>query len=215
MSFHTIFFDLDGTLCDSKPGIIESMLHALNGFGIRVNPEELDQFIGPPLKETFSHFGFAGKELDAVIALFRERYVAEGQYNLSLFPAIPEMLRDLSAAGKRLVLVTSKVETTAVDILEHTGIRPYFTFAAGADLPKGRIEKTDTLQYACTQIHVTDTAGCVMIGDRKHDVHAAHELGMLCIAVAYGYGSRQELEEAGADTILDSVAALRDRLLTG
>ena len=215
MAFHTVFFDLDGTLCDSKPGIVTSMLHALDAFGIRANPEELDQFIGPPLKYTFSHFGFSGNELDRIIAKCRERYVAEGIFELSLYEGIPDMLRSLNAAGKRLILATAKVESSAEHILEHTGIKPYFSVVAGADLAGGRLEKIDILRYAASRSGITGTAGCVMAGDREHDVHGAHELGMPCIGVTYGYGGRRELEEARADAIVDSVDALRARLLEG
>ena len=215
MPFHTVFFDLDGTLCDSKPGIASSMIYALEAFGIQADPEDLDRFIGPPLKYTFAQYGFSGKDLDAVIVKYRENYAIKGVFELSLYPGIAEMLRDLASAGKRLILATSKLESAAVQILEYTGIKPYFSHVAGADQFGMRLEKVDVLRYAFAQSGIVDSAGCVMVGDREYDIWGARDLGMPCMAVSYGYGARRELEEADADAIVDSVSALRNRLLAG
>ena len=213
MSFHTVFFDLDGTLSDSKPGIIRSFQHALQAFGVKAEPESLEQYIGPPLRESFGKLGFDNDSVDAVIAKFRERYKTKGVYELSLYPGIAEMIEVLHGKGKTLVLATSKAEDSAILIMEHTKLAPKFTAMAGADLVTGRLKKADVLRHACEKAGITDMDGCLMIGDREHDVHGAHALGMPCAAVLYGYGSRKELKEAGPEYLFESVADLRDWLI--
>lgn len=211
--YQTIFFDMDGTLCDSKSGITSSIIHALATYGIHAEPAELEQYIGPPLKYTFSRFGFEGDALAAVIARYRERYTSKGLYELSLYDGVPDMLGALRDAGKRLILATAKVEETAVKIARNTGIAQYFTDFAGADLAAGREEKADILHHALAKAGIAETKGCVMVGDRDHDVRGAHATGMPCVAVLYGYGGRAELEAAGADVFVESVSALCGTLL--
>lgn len=206
---------MDGTLCDSKSGITNSIIYALDAYGIRAEPAELEQYIGPPLKYTFSRFGFEGDALAAVIARYRERYTSKGCYELSLYDGVSDMLVALRDAGKRLILATAKVEETAVAIARRTGIAPYFTEFAGADLTAGREEKADILRYALGKAGIADTKDCVMVGDRDHDVRGAHAAGMPCVAVLYGYGGRAELEAAGADVFVESVPALCGTLLKG
>ena len=129
--------------------------------------------------------------------------------------SVPEMVSALHAAGKKLILATSKQQDSALRILEHFGLAPFFTGVAGADLSCDRLSKAAVLRYACAQNGITAMTGCVMAGDRKHDVHGAHELGMPCVGVLYGYGDRWEMEKAGADAIVPSVDALQEWLLRG
>lgn len=211
--FDTVFFDLDGTLSDSMPGITNSVSWALSQYGIEVSPAALRMFVGPPLRESFQkYFTFNNDNVDEVIRLFRQRYGEKGVYELTLYPGVPEMLDRLERAGKRLIVASSKEEDYVRQILDDTGIARHFSFIAGADLETARLSKGEVLRHACAGAIVTDMRRSVMVGDREHDVYGAHETGMRCAAVLYGYGSRKELDAAGADFFFSSVTELADWL---
>ncbi|MCC8193675.1 MAG: HAD hydrolase-like protein [Deltaproteobacteria bacterium] len=213
MGQHTIFFDLDGTLIDSKPGVTKSFSRALRDFGIDASPDSLQKVIGPPLGDSFRSFGLQDDTVNDAVAQFTRYYKADGIFDLSVYEGVPEMLQTLRGAGKRLFLATSKQEDSAIRILEHFGLAPCFAGITGASTALNRLTKTDVLRCACERYGVDAGAGCVMAGDREHDVHGAHDVGMPCIGVLYGYGTRRELEEAGADALAPSVADLETRLL--
>ena len=214
MLFSRIFFDMDGTLVDSKPGIINSVVSALRDFGIQAAPEKLTKVVGPPLRYSFmTFFGFTEENVDQVIKVYRSYYSATGVFENSLYPGVVAMLEELDRAGKEIILATSKEEDYARQILNNYHMTQLFSFVGGADLASGRLSKAEVLRHICTAHKVTDMEPCVMVGDREHDVHGAHELGMQCAAVLYGYGSEQELRQAGAEYVLPSVSELKRWLL--
>ena len=126
---------------------------------------------------------------------------------------VPEMLAALTAAGKRLVLATSKPEVFARRILEHFSLASYFTYIAGANMDETRTRKADVVAYALESAGVADASRAVMVGDREYDVLGAREAGLSTVGVLYGYGSRAELEQAGAIAIASSVEQLQAVLL--
>ena len=209
-----LFFDLDGTVTDSKQGIIRSVQHALTYFNIARADEDLLYFIGPPLRDSFGKL-FDGDAAKAELAVkkYREYYSVKGIFENALYDGIADLLADLRAAGRVVSLATSKPEPFALRILEHFGIAGVFDHVAGAELTGPRNSKTSVLQYACSLCNVADMDQCLMVGDRKYDVLGAHAVGMPCAGVLYGYGSRGELEQAGADSLCADVPALRQLLL--
>lgn len=209
-----IFFDLDGTLTDSKPGIIHSVQHALNFFHIHVPPEQLIPFIGPPLRDSFAPF-FDNNEARVALAIqkYREYYTVQGIFENNLYDGMADLLRELQRQGYVLCVATSKPEPFARRILEHFQISGFFSLVAGAELHGPRNSKTDVLRYACAQWGIEDMRSCLMVGDRKYDVQGAHAVGMACAGVLYGYGSREELTEARADYLCETVPDLRHLLL--
>lgn len=214
MAFSTIFFDMDGTLCDSKPGITECVRYTLKQYGIDEKAENLTGFIGPPLRDSFRKFyGFDEQTAEEAADIYRARYGEHGVFALTLYPGIPELLAALHDAGKKLILATAKSENHALQILDHTGLARFFHFAGGSDRNTRRLGKDQVLRYILDATGIRDLAACVMVGDREHDVLGAHAVGMRCAAVLYGYGQREELEAAGADYIIPTVAALREWLL--
>lgn len=215
-AYSTIFFDLDGTLTDSAPGILNSVRYALRRQG-RPIPEQavLRRFLGPPLMESFQEFcGMDRETARRCTALYREYFEKKGIFENSVYDGIPELLRDLKAAGKTVVLATSKPEVSARIILEHFGLMPFFDHVAGASLDESRTKKTDVLLYALDKAAPADRAAAVMVGDREHDILGAQAVGLDSIGVLYGYGSRAEHEAAGATAVAPTVAGLR-RLLLG
>ena len=214
--YQTILFDLDGTITDSAPGIINSVAHALQKFGIPVEDRStLRRFIGPPLQQSFMQFyGLSADEGKLGIKYYREYYTTKGIFENALYDGIPELLGALKAAGKRVLLATSKPEPFAVQILEHFGIAQYFDLIAGATLDEKRVEKPDVIAYALQCAGISDLTQCVMVGDRKHDILGANQFGMDSVGVLYGYGDMAELTGAGATHIVESVAALGELLLS-
>lgn len=195
-----IFFDLDGTITDSGLGITKSVQYALRTFGIEeTNLKKLEVFIGPPLKDSFMDF-YQMSEEDAMRAVkaYREYYEVTGLFENEVYEGIEELLKNLKAAGKKLVLATSKPEFFAKKILEHFHLDSYFFQVAGADLEGKRAEKLAVMKRALELISVQEREQIVMIGDRKYDIEASKQLGIETIGVLYGFGSREELEKAGA-----------------
>ena len=209
----TVLFDLDGTLTDSAPGIIHSISYALEHFGVHMERAELMRFIGPPLMESLPEYcGFSAEQSWAAIGKFREYFVEKGWLENAPYPGIADLLRDLKAAGKQLMVATSKPEVQAVRIIKHFELAQYFDHVCGAppDNEEGA-KKSAVIRSALG--YVDDPASVVMVGDRRHDVAGARETGLPCVGVLYGYGGREELEEAGAAFIAEDMAALRRLLL--
>lgn len=205
--YDTVLFDLDGTLTDPGLGITNSVMYALAKYGIEVKERrELYRFIGPPLIESFeSFYGFSHGQAVESVGFYREYYREKGIYENKVYEGIPALLARIKAAGKRILLATSKPEEFAVEILRHFGLFEYFDIAAGAAMDETRTAKADVIAYALEKAGITERGGCIMVGDRKHDILGAKAQGMASIGVLFGYGSRQELEEAGADLIAETV----------
>ena len=209
-------FDLDGTLTDPKEGITKAVAIALNRFGIREEPGNLTHFIGPPLDESFPEFyGFDREQVAVATETFREYYVRQGWLENVPYPGMAELLQDLQAAGKRLLVATSKPEVTAVRVLEHFGMAQYFDRICGAPLDNQEgARKANVIRSALDWAGPGwDAGNTVMVGDRRHDVAGAHEVGLPCVGVLYGYGNRAEHEKAGAEFIVEDIPALRQLLL--
>ncbi len=210
-----IFLDLDGTVTESEEGILNSVAYALEKLGYPVEDKNtLRPFIGPPLSESFREFyGFDDETSARGVRYYREYYPQKGIFENKLYGGMEELLKALSETDSTIVLATSKPEVFAVRILEHFGVSQYFDLIAGSTMDGTRNNKTDVLKYAISQIGVTDMSESLMVGDRKHDVAGAHNVGMKCAYVLFGYGSREEAQSCGADFILEDVNALGEFLL--
>lgn len=202
-----IFFDLDGTLTDPGEGITNSVAYALKKEGIEPPPrEELYTFIGPPLVDSFMKlYGFSRERALRAVEEYREYFRDRGIFENRVYDGIPRLLEELCAKGKRLVLATSKPELFAKRILAHFDLERYFTFAAGALMDETRTKKADVIAYALASCGITDPSSVLMVGDRLHDVEGAKACGMDSLGVLYGYGSREELTEAGATYLAERV----------
>lgn len=213
--YNTILFDLDGTLTDPGLGITNAVAHSLRRLGRPMLPRaELDKFIGPPLLHSYQVYcGLSEAEARAAVPLYREYFVPTGMFENEVYPGIPALLAALRAAGKQVALATSKPEPFSVRILEHFDLARYFDLVAGATLDETRTEKAEVIAWALEQLHICDKTGVVMVGDRDYDVRGAEQNGLPCIGVTFGYGTRQELEAAGAAAVADTVEELQVLLL--
>lgn len=216
-----ILFDLDGTLTDPGVGITNSVMYALEKYGIIVSDRsELYKFIGPPLMQSFeNYYGFDKNEAERAVALYREYFRDRGIFENQVYDGIKQLLGTLKAQGKVVGLATSKPEVYAKQILEHFELDGDFDFISGSMMSGERTDKGEVIAWAVQllgekQKQKYTAEEMVMIGDREHDVIGARKNRITSIGVLYGYGSREELTEAGADAVVSSVGELAE-MLTG
>lgn len=205
-----LFFDLDGTLIDSRPGILASMRHALTLLGREIPTDEaLSKFIGPPTHDAFrALLGSDDPELNAhTIGVYRERYAKLGLFESSVFPGISEGLPQLLQAGHRAFVVTSKPRVYANTIIDHFALRRYFSRVYGSELSGELSHKAELIAHVLASEGISRDSAW-MIGDRLHDVLGAKRNGVRSAGILWGYGSRAELSEAGADTLFETMPEL-------
>ena len=199
-----VFLDLDGTLMNSRPGIIGSLTHAFHATGNAHHAEgDLTWMIGPPFVDSFAKLQIA--EPQPILDAYRAHYRAEGMYDAEVYPGVLEALASLRSRGHRLYLATAKPHSYATKITAHFGLASFMTSEFGPELDGTRNWKGDLLAYALEQTGETATQS-VMVGDRHHDMGAAEEVGMASIAVRWGYGSADEW--VGATTQIDGATEL-------
>ena len=206
MKYTHCFWDLDGTVIDSSPGITQSVQYALRKSGIESPPaDELLGFIGPALSWSFSHF-FGMNEADSqrAVAYYRENYRAGGMLNCRVYDGIEALLERLTQGGIVCVLATCKPHCFANAILQHFGLDRFFTFISGPELDGTRGEKHEVIAYAMEQLGLTDPSEILMIGDRASDVTDAKMLGVDAVGVLWGFGTKKELTDAGAVALCSS-----------
>jgi len=206
--FTHIFFDLDGTLTDPGIGITNSVMHALEHFGIRTaQRSDLYKYIGPPLMDSFTEFnGFSEEQAREATAVYREYFSVKGLFENEVYPGIPALLERLRDAGLKLFVATSKPEDFSRRILDHFDLTKYFDFVAGSLMDETRTQKWEVIQWALEHCGPADRI--LMVGDRHHDVEGAKRFGLPCLGVLYGYGDAAELTTAGAVALADSVEAV-------
>ena len=210
MSFKYCLFDLDGTLTDPAIGITNSVMHALEKYDIHVGDRsELYPFIGPPLDYSFKTFyGFTDEQAVQAIKYYREYFSVTGLFENSVYEGIPEMLENLKEKGVKIALATSKPYEFSIKILKHFDLYKYFDFFGAATMD-GRIsKKEDVISNLLNEMGAPDKDEILMVGDRYHDIEGAKANGLKSAGVLWGYGSAEELEQAGADYVLASSSEL-------
>ena len=210
----TLLFDLDGTLTDSTEGILNCLIYAIERMGFEV-PEDTNIFLGPPIRQSFAEFlGMNGEQVDEAVRIFRERYSDTGLFENRVYDGIPGMLERLKSGGKRLMVATSKPQVYAVRIFERFGLAQYFEIVGGAELDGSRDYKDEVIEYVLAKAGITDRSTVLMIGDRRQDVLGAHKTDIECMGILWGYGSVEELTQAGADYIARTPQEAADMLLS-
>lgn len=206
-----VLFDFDGTLVDSSEGIFKSLIYAFQKDG-KVSPDEatLRKFIGPPIYDSFKTlFGYADDKIDFMIEKYRERYRAVGYREVEVYAGIPELLRRLRENNFKIATASSKPTMFIKQILEEQGLLSYFDYLGGTQFDNISSDKTAILQNAMHTLGVTPEE-TVMVGDRLFDIRGAKGAGVPCIAVLYGFGSRAEFLEYGADYIVESAKEIEN-----
>ena len=212
--YKTILFDLDGTLTDSASGITNSIMYALEKFGINVNNRtELYPFIGPPLLDSFiTIYHFSEEKARQAVHYYHEYFSEKGMYENRIYDGIPEMLAVLKDRGKILAVASAKPECFVKTILNHFDLSRFFDFIGGTELHGTRIHKEQVIQYVLNALAITDKNEVVMVGDRRDDIQGAQNNGLDSVGVLYGFGSREELVAADASYLAKSVKELQAML---
>lgn len=210
-----ILFDLDGTLTDPFEGITKSVQYALNHFDIQVTDlTQLTKFIGPPLHQSFmEYYNLDSQQSHQAVVKYRERFAEIGIFENKVFEGIDELLKDLKAQNKKIIMATSKPEVYAIRIAEHYDFAKYFDLIVGSFLDGKRQAKSEVIEYIIRAQNIESVDEAIMIGDRLHDIKGAKHHNMETIGVSFGYGGTKELELAGATYIVDTVEQLRQLLI--
>ena len=235
-----ILFDLDGTLTNPKTGITKSVQYALAHFGIEEEADNLTQFIGPPLIDSFMNFyGFSLEQAREGVTVYREYFAPKGIFENDVYPGVPEMLSALKEKGAILAVASSKPELFVEQILEHFDLAKYFDVVVGSLLNETRTSKEEVLEEALRQLGVMSTdnlrqvgytkkdndivatmedddkkATIAMVGDRKFDIIGAKAHGLTAVGVSFGFAEPGELEAEEPDFIAETVEQLKDYLLS-
>lgn len=218
--YNYILFDLDGTLTDPKLGITSSVQYALRALGIEEpSLDKLEPFIGPPLADSFREFyGLDEEQTATAVARYRERFNDQGIYENEIYPGTAQMLASLKASGKKLAIASSKPTLYVERILDYFDIRAYFDYIVGSNMDGTRGRKEEVVEEALRQMVPSEMtpavkkAAVAMVGDRRFDIEGAKEHGITSVGVSFGYAPEGELEQAGADYIVDTVDALAELL---
>lgn len=226
MAYFRILFDLDGTLTESGPGITHAVQYALQQVGIEEpDREKLECFVGPPLNVMFrQRYGMDEEKSARAIRCFREVYDGGMIFENRVYPGVPALLEELHGRGIRLAIASSKPQPMVEKVLEHFGLREYFDVIVGAassaeeDNRSGADHKLMIVQKALTELGLPSAPeavkpDCAMVGDRSYDMKGARFNHVAAIGVSYGYGSEEELKEAGAEAVAGSAEELRSLLL--
>lgn len=216
--FQNLLFDLDGTLTNSAEGITKCVQYALHDQGIEVTDlHELEVFIGPPLRDSFmKFFNMTREQAEIGVEKYRERYTDIGIWENKVYPGMMKLLQALQNDKRRLGMATAKPEVYALRIAERFGFNPFLEDITGCSLDGKTDKKSLVVAAALEKWHLTTPERkktVALIGDRREDVMAAHENGIACIGVGFGFGGYKELSEAGADYYAEDMAALHKLLL--
>ena len=212
-SYTHLLFDLDGTLTESGPGIMNSARYALSQYGITdVADSTLRKFIGPPLMDSFQNmFGFSEEKAREAMKKYREYFAEKGLFENSVYPEIRETLTELKARGKHLFVATSKPEIYTNRILDKFELTQFFEDICGTDIEETRSEKAKIIEYLLEKNHLESerkNGQILMIGDRLHDIIGAHKNSLPCCACLWGYGDRKEFAENKADFVIEKPGEL-------
>lgn len=209
--YKAIFFDLDGTLTESGEGITKSVQYALEKLG---KPEEdLDKlrvFIGPPLMKQFMKYADVDEtEARRAVEYYRERYAVKGIFENRPYDGVENLLRELKGRGYILAVASSKPEYYVTKILDYFNLSSYFEVVVGSEMNGARTSKTEVIEEALKRLNMSDRRKEVlMVGDKEHDVLGARAAGLACVAVGYGYGTKEELTAAQPLKIVASIEEL-------
>lgn len=210
--YDAILFDVDGTLIDSAPGILNTLETVFRDMGVDLTNVNLRRYIGPPLRKSFAeHFSDPAK-IEEATERYRMIYHEKGCHEGGVYPGVPEMLRRLKDAGFTLCTATCKPTEVVTPILEEQGIAGYFAFIGGASMDESRDTKTDVIRHVLGQPPLQGKR-VLMVGDRSDDMQGAANCGLDAAGVLYGYGSREELEPFHPKLLVESCKELTDELL--
>jgi phosphoglycolate phosphatase len=215
-AFDLVLFDLDGTVWDSAPGIVDALTYTLAVMDLAPRSEdELASNLGPPLVEMLAGLGVPPERLGEGRDHYRSRYRTHGEFDVTVYPGIPELLDELREHGVRLATATSKGIDPTRRMLDHLGLTKRFDVIAGASMDESAHHKVDVIRSALAQADPAENQRVAMVGDRHYDLDGGRSFGLTTVGVRWGYGSADELEGCRPDHLVDEVADLVALLVGG
>ncbi|MCX7047410.1 MAG: HAD hydrolase-like protein [Candidatus Sumerlaeota bacterium] len=210
LSYDLAIFDFDGTLADSRAGIIAAMRHVIATMGLPEIEEEPDWIIGPSIYDIYAKVLQTNDSeiISHGIRVFREHYAINGVHHTHPFPGAREMVEALSTAGKILAIATLKGEPFVLSILDRWGMRNHFARIAATPLDNPQASKEEMIEKILQDYPAIPRRRVLLIGDTASDVEAAHHCGVNSVAVLYGYGNKDALLGARPDYLCDSIYEL-------
>lgn len=217
MTYQYIFFDLDGTLTDSREGITKGVQYALKHMGIE-EPDlaKLEPFIGPPLLESFAeYYGFSMEQGREAVEYYREYYSGTGVYQNLLFEGVLELLESLKKHGRVVATASSKPEHFVKMILKQFQVDKYFDYICGGSMDESRLSKEDVIRELLFRMNLSEEEKkkVLMVGDRRHDVEGAARFSIPCLGLSMGFAAEGELERAGAVAVVDNMKEIEAFIL--
>ena len=199
-------FDFDGTLCDTTEGIFNSVIYSLKCFGIEeTDMEKLHFFVGPPLFESYKTlYGVTDEEAKYLIEKYRERYRVKAAEESRLYDGIREMLQKLKAKGNKIAIASSKPEIFVKEISDYHNISQYYDFISAEKLSNNHSSKAQLITTCLEHFGNPSKESVIMIGDRFYDIDGAKAVDLDSAGAIYGFGTEEELRNAGATYILSS-----------
>lgn len=203
-TYNYYLFDFDGTLCDTTEGIFNSILYSLDCYGIKeTDIEKLRYFVGPPLFESYKKiYNVSDEDAQWLIGKYRERYTVKAAEESKIYSGILRVLEILKQNGKKIAVASSKPLCFVEEISKHIGIYEYYDFIAAENLSNNHSSKKDLINACLDFFGNPDKKEVIMIGDRFYDIDGAKAVGIDSAGAVYGFGTEEELSEAGADYIL-------------
>ena len=214
LNYDAILFDVDGTLIDSAPGILNTLEEVFAAMGVDTTNVNLRRYLGPPLRRSFGEHFSDPEKIEEATERYRVSYAEKGSHECTPYPGAAEMLRRLKDAGLILCTATSKPTEVVTPILEEKGLAPFFDFIGGASMDESRDTKTEVVRYVLSQ-PMMQGKRVLMVGDRNDDMRGAADCGLDAAGALYGYGSREELEPFHPVLLAKSCADLADQILNG
>lgn len=214
LNYDAILFDVDGTLIDSAPGIINTLEEVFSQMGVDTTNVDLRRYLGPPLRKSFGEHFADPALIEKATDLYRDSYAVKGSHECTPYSGAVGMLRRLKDAGLLLCTATSKPTAVVTPILEEKGLAPFFDFIGGASMDESRDTKTEVVRYVLDQPMMRGKR-VLMVGDRNDDMRGAADCGLDAAGALYGYGSREELEPFHPVLLAESCADLADQILNG
>lgn len=202
--YDAVLFDFDGTVADTAEGIFNGIYHVIDSMGIdRPDAEKLRFFIGPPLHDGFrTIFGFDDAQCDAAVAKYREYYSVKGLFELTLYDGMEELFHKLKDRGIKMGISSAKPEIFLKRIVEHFELSDLFDAVVGNEMNYTHSDKSTLINRSIELMNLSQNVKVLMVGDRHFDINGAKKAGIDSAGVLFGYGSREEFEEAGADYVV-------------
>jgi len=209
MKYKNIIFDLDGTLTDSKEGIVSSLKYSLKKFDIELPENKLVNYIGEPLKKIYAEILSTEdeKKISDAILYYREHFKKEGISKNRLYDGVEELIKKLFSYDADIFLATIKPTEFAKIVLKNFSLLDYFKGVVGTKFDGGNSSKEELIGLVL-QNYSLEKEKTVMIGDRESDYLGARYNKIDCFIVGYGYMSQNEKNNLSESIIVKDVSHL-------